>query len=76
VPRLVLWVLLILVLTSAFVLGSDYNGKKRSKILILSFAISMTLTLNLILELNRPRKGLINLNAVEQKIVDLRELVE
>src|SRR5215204_2401570 len=31
VPRLVLWVLLALVLISSFVLGSDYNGKKRNR---------------------------------------------
>jgi len=36
----------------------------------------MSLTLNLIIELHQPRTGLINLDAVEQKIVDLRELVK
>jgi len=76
VPRLVLWVLLALVLISSFVLGSDYNGKKRNKILIFSYALAMTLTLNLITELDRPREGLINLNAVEQKMRNLREIVK
>jgi len=76
VPRLVLWVLLGLVLISAFVLGSDYNGKKRNRILIVSYALAMTITLNLIAELDRPREGLINLNAIEKKITDLRELVK
>ena len=76
VPRLVLYVLLGLVLISSFVLGSDYNGKKRNRILIFSYALAMTLTLNLISELDRPREGLINLNAIEQKMIDLRELVK
>jgi len=76
VPRLVLFVLLALVLISSFVLGSDYNGKKRNKILILSYALAMTLTLDLITELDRPREGLINLNAIEHKMTDLRELVK
>jgi hypothetical protein len=76
VPRLVLFVLLGLVLISSFVLGSDYNGKKRNKILIFSYALAMTLTLDLITELDRPREGLINLNAVEQKMIGLRELVK
>ena len=76
VPRLVLLVLLGLVLISAFVLGSDYNGKKRNRILILGYAMAMTLTLTLIVELDRPREGLINLNAIEQKMIDLRELVK
>jgi hypothetical protein len=76
VPRLVLFVLLALVLISSFVLGSDYNGKKRNKILIFSYALAMTITLDLITELDRPREGLINLDAIEQKMVDLRELVK
>ena len=76
VPRLVLWVLLALVLISSFVLGSDYNGKKRNRILIFSYALAMTITLDLITELDRPREGLINLNAIEQKMIDLRELVK
>jgi hypothetical protein len=74
-PPLILWVLLILVLTSAFVLGSEYNGKTKRKGKILGFAIVMTLTLNLITELNHTRRGLINLNTVEQKMRDLRALV-
>ena len=76
VPRLVLWVLLALVLISSFVLGSDYNGKKRNRILIFSYALAMTITLDLITELDRPREGLINLNGVEQKMIDLRGLVK
>jgi len=76
VPRLVLFVLLALVLISSFVLGSDYNGKKRNRILIFSYALAMTLTLDLISELDRPREGLINLDAIEQKMIDLRELVK
>jgi len=76
VPRLVLFVLLALVLISSFVLGSDYNGKKRNRILIFSYALAMTLTLDLITELDRPREGLINLDAIEKKMIDLRELVK
>ena len=77
VPALVLWVLLLLTLIVAFVLGTDYDGKKkRNKLIILSYAIVLTITQNLIIELNRPRSGLINLNAVEEKIVELRELVK
>ena len=76
VPRLVLWALLVLVLISSFVLGSDYNGKKRNRVLVFSYALAMTITLDLITELDRPREGLINLNAIEQKMIDLRELVK
>lgn len=76
VPSLILWVLLTLVMMAAFVLGSDYTGKERNKVLILSYAIAMSLTMNLINELNRPRSGLINLDDVEKKMIELRELVK
>ena len=32
-------------------------------------------TQDLITELDRPREGLINLNGIEQKMIDLRELL-
>lgn len=75
VPQLVLYTLLTLVLTAAFLLGSDYKGKKRNIVLLLGYALVMTLTLNLITELNHPREGFINLDGVEQKINNLRKLV-
>jgi hypothetical protein len=75
VPSLILYTLLFLILIAAFLLGSDYKGHKRNFALVIGYALVMTLTLNLISELNHPRKGLINLNKVEQKIVNLRELL-
>jgi hypothetical protein len=40
--------------------------------LLFGYALVMTLTLNLITELNHPREGLINLDGVQKKIEDLR----
>ncbi|MGZ8538854.1 MAG: bestrophin-like domain [Flavisolibacter sp.] len=74
VPPLVLWTLLILVLSAAFLLGTDYKGNKRNIMLLFGYAFVMTLTLNLINELNHPRQGLINLDGVEKKVEDLRKL--
>lgn len=74
VPALVLWTLLILVLTAAFLLGSDYKGHKRNLMLLFGYALVMTLTLNLITELNHPREGFINLDGAEKKVEDLRKL--
>ncbi len=75
VPPFILATLLVLVLVAAFLLGSDYKGYKRNITLLIGYAVVMTLTLNLINELNHPRQGFINVNAVEQKIANLRELV-
>jgi len=76
VPFLVLWVLLTLMLIEAFVIGTDLYGRNRAKLVVITYAIVMSITLNLIIELHQPRTGLINLDSVEQKIVDLRELVK
>jgi hypothetical protein len=77
VPLLVLWVLLIFILLDAFVLGVQLVEKKSTaKIAVLTYALVMSLTLNLIIELHQTRTGLINLNAVQKQIVDLRELVK
>ena len=76
VPMLVLWVLLIFMLIDGFVLGIEMFDKNKSLSVMFANAIVMALTLNLIIELHQPRTGLINLDAVEQKIVDLRELVK
>ena len=75
VPTLTLWTLLLLLLMAAFLLGSDYKGHKRSTSLLIGYALVMTLTMNLINELNHPRQGLINLDAVEKKMEALRKLV-
>jgi hypothetical protein len=77
VPSLVILVLLILVLTAAFILGTDLDSKKkRNRMIVISYAIVMTMVLTLITELNHPRGGLINLDTVQKKIIELRELVE
>lgn len=76
VPMLVLWVLLIFMLIDGFVVGIEIFDKNKPVVVMFANAIVMSLTLNLIIELHQPRTGLINLNAVEQKLVELRELVK
>ena len=76
VPPLILWTLLVLVLITAFFLGGNLFGKKKSKVLVFGYSLILALTLNLIIELNTPRSGFINLNATQQKMNDLLELVK
>ena len=75
VPPLILWTLLTFVLLAAFLLGSDYKGHKRNVTLVIGYALVMTLTLNLINELNHPRQGFITLDDVAKKMEHLRRLV-
>jgi len=74
VPPLIVGTLLFLVIAAAFLLGSDYKGHKRNFVLLVGYGIVMTVTLNLINELNHPREGFVNLNDVEKKIEGLRNL--
>jgi ABC-type multidrug transport system fused ATPase/permease subunit len=76
VPPLVLWTLLFLLIASSFLLGSDYNGQQRNVILLVGYALVMSVTLNLISELNHPREGLINLNEAEKKMENLRKMFD
>jgi hypothetical protein len=44
--------------------------------MVFGYALVMALTLNLIIELNTPRRGLINLHNTQQKMDELIELVK
>jgi hypothetical protein len=73
VPPLILIVLLVLVLTSSFVIGYNPTGAKRSKIFVWGFALMTAITIYLILELERPWSGLLNVRSTEQRIVTLKK---
>ena len=76
VPSLILWTLMVLVSITAFFLGTNLFGKKKFKVLVFGYSLILALTLNLIIELNTPRSGLITLNSTQQRMNDLIELVK
>ena len=71
-PRLILNILLLLTLISSFLTGYSSKSPERKKVLIFAFALMTTLTLYLVIELDRPRQGLINLSKSEEQMVKLR----
>ena len=71
-PRLILNILLLLTLISSFLTGYSSKGPERKRVLVFAFALMTTLTLYLVIELDRPRQGLINLNKAEAQMVKLR----
>jgi hypothetical protein len=73
VPPLISLVLLLMIMVGSFLVGFD--PKEKSRTLVLSFAFIGSLTLYLILELDHPRRGLINLDAANQQIVNLRKML-
>jgi hypothetical protein len=72
VPRLIIIVLGLLTVISSFLAGYGSKGKERNPIIVIAFALMTTLALYLIIELDRPRRGYINLNEAEQEMVNLR----
>jgi len=72
VPRVIIVILVLLTMVSSFLAGYGSKGHERNPILVFAFALMTTLTLYLILELDKPRQGLINLAEAEQMVVNLR----
>jgi cellobiose-specific phosphotransferase system component IIC len=76
VPESILWMLFLLTLAGSFVTGYSAKDKRFNLIVVLSFAVMTSLTIYLILDLDRPRRGIINMDQTHNKIVELRELVK
>ncbi|WP_426670235.1 hypothetical protein ACPPVU_03105 [Mucilaginibacter sp. McL0603] len=74
VPTIILTMLFLLTLLSSFLVGYGHKGKRRNLVMICTFSVMTTIALYLILELDRPRRGMLNLDAAEQNITALREL--
>jgi hypothetical protein len=72
VPRLILIILCTLILVSAFLSGYGSKNLERNKVLVVAFAFITTLALYLVLDLDRPRQGFVNLNTAQKLMVDLR----
>ncbi len=75
VPPVILMMLLILTLISSFLVGFGSKGR-RNPVMIAGFALMTTIALYLIMELDRPRRGILNLNKAEKQIIGLREQVK
>ena len=75
VPPIILIVLVVLILIGSFLVGYGHKGR-RNYVLITGYALMTTIALYVILELDRPRKGLLNLDREEHMIVELRELLK
>jgi hypothetical protein len=74
VPSMILVVLSILILVSAFLSGYGSKSLERNKVLVIAFAVITTLALYLVVDLDKPRQGFVNLNSTEQLLVELRSL--
>lgn len=71
IPDSIMYFLFSLCLCSAFLLGYDRKNKF-DWIVVIGFALMMSVTLFTIIDLDRPRRGLITMDRANEKIVELR----
>ena len=74
VPESILWFLFLLILTASLIVGYSSGYKKINHVVVSGFALMTVLTVFLILDLDRPRRGIINTDAATQKIIDLQSM--
>ena len=73
IPDSIMYFLFVLCFCSAFLLGYD-NKHKIDWIVVIGFAVMLSVTVLTILDLDRPRGGFINMDRPNQKIIELREM--
>jgi hypothetical protein len=73
VPALILWMLFILCFVSSFIFGYGLRTKI-DWIVIYGYSLMISLCIYVILDLDRPRGGLITMEKAQQEIVELRKM--
>jgi len=74
IPNSIMYFLFTLALCCSFLIGYDTKGLS-DRIVTLGFATILSITIFMIVDLDRPRSGLINLDVASEKIVELRGLL-
>ena len=72
VPKMVLIVLCTLIIVSAFLSGYGSKSLERNKVLVFAFAFITTIALYLVVDMDKPRQGFVNLNSAEQLMIQVR----
>ena len=73
IPDSIMYFLFVLCAGSSFLLGYDHEGRI-DKVTVLVLAITLSATVFTIVDLDRPRSGLINMDGPNKNIVDLRQM--
>jgi hypothetical protein len=76
VPESILLLLFILTLAGSFIIGYGSSAKRFNWIVSFGFALMTAMTIYLILDLDRPRRGLINMDSTQAKIIDLKDMLK
>jgi hypothetical protein len=74
IPDPIMYFLFSLCFCSAFLLGYDNKHKKFDRIVLGGFALMLSITVYMIIDLDRPRSGIINMDKPNEKMVELLEM--
>jgi len=74
VPDSILWLLFLLCIISSFILGFQKSISRNPYIISIVFALMVCACIQVIIDLDRPRQGFINMQGTNQYIVDLRKM--
>jgi len=75
VPESILWMLFMLTLVGSFVMGYGTNSRY-NWIIVSGFALMTVMTIYLILDLDRPRRGIINMDMTQKKMIELKQMLK
>jgi len=74
VPDSILWLLFLLCIISSFILGFQKSTNRNPYIISIVFALMVCACIQVIIDLDRPRQGFINMQGTNQFIVDLKKM--
>ena len=73
VPEVIYYLLFLISLTAALMVGYS-SGVKPDWTMVLSFSLMISMTVYLIIDLDRPRRGVITMDTANSQILQLREM--
>jgi purine-cytosine permease-like protein len=74
VPLSILVMLFALCIAASFFIGYNFGEKKPDWLVVASFCLLTSIVIYITLDLDRPRRGLIQLDTSQQAMIELREL--
>ena len=71
VPESILWLLFLLCLTGSFIIGYASKSKKIDYVILCTYSLMTVMTIYFILDLDRPRRGIITTSSAHENIHSL-----
>ena len=76
VPDSIIWLLFILTLVGGFLIGHSFKGDHINWVVVIGFSLVMVMTIFIIIDLDRPRQGIINMDQTQSKMTELRGIFD